>query len=282
VSAPLVGTFALVSAALFLGLALSLRDVARPALGLAHPDASALRDAGWREGLRRWEAIRAAVVVAAVCAALSLRAPLALALVAGIAPSMWIRIRAEDARARARRAFGRILAATEAAVRSGISLPEALRRGSDAAADPLASRPIADALRAFDLGSSMDAALGTAVERYRSDPRAREAVATLQLGIAERLPRERMADLLGVLVDRCTFEERLEDEVDARAAGARQQQWLLAAIVPGLAVYLALTIPSLAGTLGSDLGRYVLVPAAAALEIAGIVLSRRVIRGAVP
>ena len=280
-SAPLIGAFALVSAALFVGLALSVGEVAPPRPALAHPDASALRDAGWAGGLRRWEAIRAVVGVFTVCVAISLGAPIAIAVLAMVAPSIWIRVRADDARSRARRAFGRVLVATEAALRSGITMPEALRRAAGAAGDPLASRPIADAVRAFDLGSSMDSALGAAAEAYDRDPRANEAMATLQVGIAERLPRERMADLVGAIVDRCAFEERLEDEVAARAAGARQQQWLLAAVVPALAAYLALTVPSLAGMLGSDLGRFVLIPAAAALEIGGIAVSRRIVRSAV-
>lgn len=279
-SAPLVGALALAGAALFLGLALSVPEIGPRTLRFAHPDAAALRDAGWNGGHRRWEAIRGGVVVIAAVASLSAGAPLGLAVVAAIGPSIWIRMRAERARSRARRAFGRMLVAAEAALRSGIALPEALRRGSDAAVDPLASGPIADAIRAFDLGASLDAALGGAADAYERDPRAREAIATLQLGLAERLPRERMADLLGAIVDRRTFEEQLEDEVAARVAGARQQQWLLAAVVPGLAGYLALTIPSLAATLGSDLGRFALIPAAGALEVAGIVLSRRIVRGA--
>jgi Flp pilus assembly protein TadB len=279
-SAALVGTLAVSSAALFIGLALWLPDVAGPAIGIAHPDASALRDVGWRGGWRRWEALRAILVVGVGSVVVSLHAPPALALAAALAPSIWIRVRAERARSRARRAFSRILVATEAALRSGIALPEALRRASVAAADPLASRPILDALRAFDLGQSLDAALGAAATAH-VERRVRDATATLQLGIVERLPRERMADLLAAVVDRCTFEERLEDEVEARAAGARQQQWLLAAVVPLLAAYLALTIPSLASTLASDLGRFVLIPAAAALETTGIVLSRRIVRAAI-
>jgi Flp pilus assembly protein TadB len=280
-SGPLVGAFALASAAIFLGIALVVRDLHTPAIALAHPDAEALEDAGWRFGIPRWEAIRALVTGAAVLALLALHAPIGLALGATVAPSVWIRVRADGARARSRRAFLRILVATEAALRSGISLPEALRRGTDAAGDRLASRPLVNALRAFDLGSGLDAALSAALGGYASDQRAHEAVATLQVGIVERLPRERMAELLAAIVDRCTFEERLEDEVDARAAGARHQQWILAALVPGLAAYLAVTIPSLATTLASDVGRFVLIPAAGALEVAGIVLSRHIVRAAV-
>ena len=54
--------------------------------------------------------------------------------------------------------------------------------------------------------------------------------------------------------------------------------YLLAAVVPLLAAYLVVTMPGLALTLGSGLGRTVLVPAAAALEIAGITVGRRIVR----
>jgi Flp pilus assembly protein TadB len=64
----------------------------------------------------------------------------------------------------------------------------------------------------------------------------------------------------------------------ARSSGARTQSYLLAAIVPGLALYLVATMPGLGGTLESPLGRFVLVPLAAGLELAGIVLGRRIVR----
>lgn len=276
---PLAGALALATAAVALVLAFSLRDPAPPRLAIPHPDAAALTDAGWRGGLRRWEGLRATAVAVAAIAAVSTGLPMAVAVAAALGPSFWIRLRAEAARDRARRAIGRIVATTEAALRSGASLPDALRRASDAAADPLASRPLREALRAFDLGASLDTAL-IAAGRTSRDDRAQLALGTIALGVAERLPRERLADLLAVVADRSSFEERLDDEVRARAAGARQQQLLLAALVPAIAAYLAVTMPTLAVTLGSDLGRFVLIPAALLLETAGIVTGRRVVREA--
>lgn len=276
----LVGALALATAVVALVLGLSLREATPPRFALPHPDASALRDAGWKGGLRRWEALRAALVAGAALTAAVLGVPVAVALLAGLSPSVWIRLRAEAARDRARRALGRILATTEGALRSGVSLPDALRRASEAGGDTLASRPFADAVRAFDLGASLDAALLAAAE-VSGDRRLRLALGTIALGIAERLPRERLADLLAIVADRTSFEERLDDEVRARAAGARQQQRLLAALVPALAAYLTFTMPTLAGTLGSDLGRFVLIPAAVILEVTGIVLGRRVVSEAV-
>jgi Flp pilus assembly protein TadB len=280
VTAQLVGTLAVGTAAVALVLAAGLRDPAPPAVSLPHPDAPELMDAGWRGGLRRWEAIRAAVALSVALAALATGIPIAAAIPAALAPSVWIRLRASAARDRARRGLGPLVATAEGALRSGASLPDALRRSVEAAGDPLATRPIAEALRAFDLGAGLDTALLVSAGGAR-DARGHLALGTIALGVAERLPRERLADLLAVVVDRLSFDARLDDEVRARAAGVRQQQLLLAALVPAIATYLTFTMPTLAVTLSSDLGRFVLIPAALGLELAGILLGRRVVRAAV-
>jgi Flp pilus assembly protein TadB len=69
----------------------------------------------------------------------------------------------------------------------------------------------------------------------------------------------------------------MADDVRARTSGLRVQVVLLAGLVPGLALYLALTVPGLAETLSAPLGRFVLVPLAALLEMVGIIASRRVV-----
>ena len=165
-------------------------------------------------------------------------------------------------------------------MRSGSTLPEALRRACQGVEDPLARGPFAGALRAFDLGAPLDVSLREAAARAR-DERASAALETLSLGVAARLPTERAAQLVAAVADRLAFSERLDEEVRARTAGSRLQVLLLAAIVPGLALYLAATVPALATTLGTPLGRGLLVPSAAVLEIAGILLSRRVVARAI-
>lgn len=251
-----------------------------PTLGRwEHPDGTVLRDAGWRAGLGRWEAIRAFLIAVAAAIALATGVPVVLALLAGAAPSVWIRIRADAARDRARRALTRIVAGTQAALRSGATLPEALRREAEATSEPLARGPILEALKAFDLGASLDAGLRRAAAKSR-DRRTELALGTLALGIEERLPRERIADLLASLVDRLSFEDQLEDEVRARASGARQQQRLLALLVPAIAVLLITTTPSLGAALDAPLGRVVLIPGAVMLEVLGIALARRIVNGA--
>ncbi len=273
----LVGALAAATAVTAGVLAKVVPDVAPPAA--SHPDRTALADAGWARPLREWEAVRAGLVVAAVVLAAAAGWPPALGSLAAVAPSIWIRARAAAARDRAHRAILPLVVATEAALRSGAALPDALRRALVSEPDALATRPLRSALDAFDLGASLASSLVAAADTSR-DERVAAVFGTVALGVGERLPRERLADLLGAVASRLAFEDGLAREVAARAAGVRQQQRLIALLVPGIAAYLFVTMPVLAATLASDLGRFVLVPAAAALEVAGLVLSARVVRAA--
>ena len=249
-------------------------------LRVGHPDLGALDDANWRRPLWQWEALRAGCIVAG--AMLSFAAPLPMygVLAAGaLAPSLLVRSRAAAARWRARLATTHLLRTTEAALRSGASLPEALRRATDATDDRLARRPFTEALRAFDLGAPLDQALRASAHRT-TDSRSQMALETVAMGIASRLPYDRAGILVAAVADRLAFEERLEEEVRARTGGLRSQVLLLALVVPAIAAYLALTVPSLAATLGQPIGRFVLIPAALALEVVGVIASRRAIEGA--
>ena len=244
--------------------------------GSRHPDARALVAGGWRRPLWQWEGVRAACTLVVLLLASAVGLP-ALAAAAGLlAPSVLIRLRAEVAARRARIATTRLLRAAEAVLRSGGALPEALRRAVEASDDQLARQPFAEALRAFDLGAPLDEALRSAAAVTR-DRRARMALETLAIGVALRLPGDRAGLLVAAVTDRLAFEERLDEEVRARTSGLRSQVLLLAALVPGIAAYLAVTVPSLGVTLSAPLGRTVLVPAAIALELLGIVASRRAV-----
>lgn len=240
-----------------------------------HPDEGALADAGWSRSLRSWEGIRLAFVVLIVGAGSQAGLPaLVIAPFAALVPSLVARERAGVKRDQARRDVTRALVATHATLRSGAPLVEALRQGRDAAGAALARRPFERALRAFTLGAPLDEAL-RAASALETDERTRVALATLALGVGERLSVERIAALVGAVAERSTFDDRLDEEVRARASGAQTQVRLLAVVVPGLAGYLALTMPGIAETLGGPLGRELLLPAALALETAGIFLSRR-------
>jgi Flp pilus assembly protein TadB len=251
-----------------------------PALRVAHPDSCALDDADWRRPLWHWEGVRVGCILAGALLSLATPLPLVVVLAAGaLAPSLVVRSRATAARWRARLATTHLLRATEAALQSGASLPEALRRACDATENRLARRPFVEALRAFDLGASLDQALRTAAQGPR-DSRSRIALETIAMGIASRLPYDRAGILVAAVADRLTFEERLDEEIRARTGGLRTQVVLLALVVPAIAAYLAITVPSLAATLGQPIGRFVLVPAALVLEVVGLVASRRAIDGA--
>ena len=244
-----------------------------------HPDRRALNDAAWRRPLWQWESVRAVCVAAGAIVATATPIPLVVAVAAtAVTPSLAIRRRASAARREARLATTRLLRAAEAAVRSGASLPEALRRAIATTDDRLATRPFSDALRAFDLGAPLDHAL-RASTRDADDRRTRMALETIAMGIASRLSYERAGFLIAAVADRLAFEERLDEEIRARTAGLRSEVVLLALLVPAIASYLALTVPSLAETLGQPIGRYVLVPAAVILETLGLIASRRAVEG---
>ena len=247
---------------------------------LAHPDRSALRDSGWTRPLSQWEALRVATVLIGVVLGSVTGIPAGAMLggaVLGLMPSVLARARAGAARERARRSLAPLLVTTHASLRSGLALPEALRRGVAGCDDTIARRPFAEALARFDLGDPLDVALGSGALRAR-DARVSDAMHTLALGVSERMPVDRAASLLNAVAELARHDESLENEVRARSAGIRLQMYLLAAVVPILAVYLLATMPGLAATLGSALGRTVLVPGAAVLEVAGIVVGRRIVR----
>jgi Flp pilus assembly protein TadB len=250
------------------------------AVRVGHPDRQALDDANWRRPLWQWESLRAGCVLAGAILALATPLPLIVSVTtAAIAPSLVVRSRAGAVRSRARLATTHLLRATEAALRSGASLPEALRRACDGpTGDRLARRPFVDALRAFDLGAPLDQALRVSAHGA-TDARERIALETLAMGISSRLPHDRAGVLVAAVADRLAFDERLDEEIRARTAGLRSQVVLLALVVPAITVYLALTVPSLAATLALPIGRFVLIPGALALEVIGLIASRRAIEG---
>ena len=243
-----------------------------------HPDRDALAEAGWPYGLMRWECLRCATVIGGFTIAHALSIAPLCALALGILPSIAARLRAQAARDRARSALAQLLLDAHAALRSGIALPDALRRAAQGCPDRLARRPLEAALQRFDLGDALDHAIREAVADS-SDRRLTATFHTLALGISERLPIGRSASLLGAMAERAVHDQRLDADVRARTAGVRLQSYLLAAIVPALSAYLVATMPGLGATLGTPLGHMVLIPLAAVLEIAGIVANRRVVRG---
>jgi Flp pilus assembly protein TadB len=276
VTSSLVGALAVAAAVLAVAM-VPLVGSWIPRLG-RHPDQVALADAGWRLGLARWECLRFLVIVVGVALASALRfAPLC-GLALALVPSIAARVRAQIAHDHARASLAQLLLDTHALLRSGIALPEALRRAAAGCGDRLARRPFEVAIQRFDLGAALDDAIRDAV----ADSPDRRLVATfhtLALGVSERLPIERAAALLEAMAERAVHDERVDADVRASTAGVRVQSYLLAAIVPALALYLVATMPGLGATLSTTLGRTVLIPLAGVLEVAGILINRQVVRG---
>ena len=101
----------------------------------------------------------------------------------------------------------------------------------------------------------------------------------LAICIANRIPAGRAQGLFAELSSTVQFNVQVQQEVRARTSGQRAQIWLLAAIVPGLFLYLRLIDRDFFAVLDQTaLGRFVLMPAAVALEVGGIVLSLRIAR----
>jgi Flp pilus assembly protein TadB len=245
-------------------------------LSITHPERTVLREAGWTRSMLVWECLRALATISGLAVAGSLGA-LPLGLLGPVVPSFVARTLAARRRDQRARETVPLLQMTLAGLRSGASLTEALRLAAGSGPEP-ASGPFAGAVRAFDLGAALDLALREARARAR-DKRVILGLDALSLCVAEQLSGSRCAMLIASAVDRLVFEQQIADDVRARTSGLRVQIVLLAALVPGLALYLAATVPGMAETFTTPLGRAVLLPVAALLELAGIVASRRLVSG---
>ncbi len=248
-------------------------DVLR--LKMRHPELSLLREAGWTRSLRSWECLRVVASICGIALGASFGAP-PVGLIGAAVPSIIVRTVAARKRDERARQTTSLLQMTLAGLRSGASLTEALRIASLSGRE-VQFGPFAGAVRAFDLGAPLDVALRGARSLAR-DRRVILGLDALSLCVAEQLPATRCATLIASAVDRLVYEQRIADDVRARTSGLRVQIVLLAALVPGLALYLAITVPGMAETFTMPLGRFVLLPLAVILEMVGIFASRRVVR----
>lgn len=218
-----------------------------------------------------------ALFVAVVSAALALLVPARSSIgVAGRATSLVRRALAARRREAGSACALEVLRATHAAMRSGLPLAPALRVALERV-DAADRAPFERAMRAFELNEGLEDALGAA-RATAHDRRVSLALDALALVASEQVPASRGAALVQSVADRLSFEERLLAEVRARTGGVRAQIVILALLVPSLAAYLSFTMPGLATTLATPLGRFVLIPAAILLEIAGVLASRAIVR----
>ena len=92
-------------------------------------------------------------------------------------------------------------------------------------------------------------------------------------------PASAAAGVLGALNEAARSNQAIARSAAAESRGLRVQALILAVVIPGLFVYLLLTNRELvAPVVDTTLGRLVLLPAAALLEVAGVVLSWRATR----
>jgi len=168
-----------------------------------------------------------------------------------------------------------VLRSTEGALRSGLPVATALRLATEGTARP--DDPFVRAVRTFDLNTPLDESIRRLAEGS-TDRGVRLALHALAIVAREELAATRAAIVVGGIADRVAFEARLADEIASRTSGLRAQIVMLALIVPALAAYLAVTVPGLVDVLWSPLGRFVLIPIATLLELAGIAASRAIVR----
>ena len=92
-------------------------------------------------------------------------------------------------------------------------------------------------------------------------------------------PVSAAAQVLGSLGEAARANQSIARAAIAESKGLRLQATILAIVIPAMFVYLAIANGELiAPVLSTPLGRYVLLPAAAVLEITGIALSWRITR----
>jgi Flp pilus assembly protein TadB len=165
-----------------------------------------------------------------------------------------------------------------AGLSAGNTYLEALRHARRSSNDPWISEDLDFVIQRFILNAPLADSLREV--RARTTTRNLGLIwETLSICDANHLPTQAARTLLVELSSAVQFNVQLANEVRARSAGQRAQIWLLAVIVPAMYLYLRLVNPQLLSVLDETmLGRFVLFPLAAGLEVAGIALSLRIAR----
>ena len=172
----------------------------------------------------------------------------------------------------------RLLQALLAGLTGGSTYLDALRQARLTSGDPWIREDLDFVIQRFML----DAPLHESLREIRARTTTRNLGLiweTLTICAEHHLPTQSARNLFSELSTTIQFNVQLANEVRARSSGQRAQIWLLAVIVPGVYLYLRLTSPQLLSVLDDTMmGRFVLLPLAAVLEVAGIALSLRIAR----
>jgi Flp pilus assembly protein TadB len=172
----------------------------------------------------------------------------------------------------------RLLQAVLSGLTAGSTYLDALRQARITCTDPWIREDLDYVIQHFLL----DVPLHQSLESVRARVTTRNLGLiweTLMICAANQLPTQAARTLFFELSSTVQFNVQLANEVRARSSGQRAQIWLLAIIVPGMYLYLKLMSPELLSVLDETaVGRYILFPLAAALEVVGLALSFRIAR----
>ena len=172
----------------------------------------------------------------------------------------------------------RLLQAVLSGLTAGSTYLDALRQARLTCTDPWVREDLDFVIQRFLL----DVPLHESLQTIRAKVKTRNLGViweTLMICAANQLPTQAARTLFFELSSTVQFNIQLANEVRARASGQQAQIWLLAVIVPGMYLYLRLMSPQLLSVLDDTVvGRYILFPLAAALEVIGIGLSFRIAR----
>jgi Flp pilus assembly protein TadB len=172
----------------------------------------------------------------------------------------------------------RLLQVILSSLSSGSTYLDALRQARQAISDCWIREDLEVVIQRFLLNVPLHESMRSIRARI-STPNLGLVWEALIICSSNQLPTPAARTLLYELSATVQFNVQLEQEVRAKTSGQRLQIWLLAAIVPGMYLYLRLISPELLSTLDQTvMGRYVLVPTAAALEVLGVYLSLRLSR----
>jgi tight adherence protein B len=222
------------------------------------------------------------IVAPAVLFAVGLLQSIVFALIGAAAglllPKVYVRflIRAHAGRSEAE--APKLLQVLLANLSAGSTYLDALRQARLAAQDDWIREDLDFVIQRFLL----DVPLETSIREIRARVGSRNLGLlwdNLAICCANRVPTQTARTLFTELSSTVHFNVQLANEVHARASGQRVQIWLLALIVPGMYLYLRMLNPDFLSPLDDTaLGRYLLVPAAALLEVLGLYLSYRLSR----
>ncbi|HYM50677.1 MAG TPA: hypothetical protein VET65_08905 [Candidatus Limnocylindrales bacterium] len=195
-----------------------------------------------------------------------------------LAPRLYVRSLVQAQTTRSEAQAPHLLHTLTTQLSGGATYLEALRQARQQTTDPWIRDDLDAVLSRFLLNVPLDVSLADIRGRVRSRNLGL-ILDTMAMCCANHLPASTARLLLSEIAGTVQFNVYLQQEVRARAAGQRLQVWLLALLVPGIYLYFRLIDPELLSVVDhTDLGRYVLLPAAAVLEGLGLYLSVRVTR----